>query len=243
VTTEPQDTTQDAARVRSARAETAPAAGSRGRHRASRADREHAIELLKSAFVQERLTKDELETRVALALGSRTYADLAELTADLPAGPAHAAPAHAAPAYADPAYADPAYADPAYADPAAPSAVRPPGRTLVTAVRRAGLCLLAAFALIGVMFLSHSELIQFVAALGIIGSPIAASGFLGYGIVDTLHERRARGQLPPPSRRPGQAPAIATLTLGQTRPDQPQADLRAHSSPRRRPAVLADLVA
>jgi len=214
--------------VRAARAETAPAAGSRGRHRASRADREHAIELLKSAFVQERLTKDELETRVALALGSRTYADLAELTADLPAGPAHAAPAHAAPAYADPA---------------APSAVRPPGRTLVTAVRRAGLCLLAAFALIGVMFLSHSELIQFVAALGIIGSPIAASGFLGYGIVDTLHERRARGQLPPPSRRPGQAPAIATLTLGQTRPDQPQADLRAHSSPRRRPAVLADLVA
>jgi hypothetical protein len=228
VTTEPQDTTQDAAPVRAARAETAPAAGSRGRHRASRADREHAIELLKSAFVQERLTKDELETRVALALGSRTYADLAELTADLPAGPAHAAPAHAAPAYADPA---------------APPAVRPPGRTLVTAVRRAGLCLLAAFALIGVMFLSHSELIQFVAALGIIGSPIAASGFLGYGIVDTLHERRARGQLPPPSRRPGQAPAIATLTLGQTRPDQPQADLRAHSSPRRRPAVLADLVA
>jgi hypothetical protein len=218
VTTEPHDATHDAASAKAAR------------HRTSRADRDHVIELLKSAFVQDRLTKDELETRVALALGSRTYADLAELTADLPASPSHAAPA----------LAD---ADPA-ADPAAPPSARPPGapsRTMATAVRRAGLCLLTAFALVGVIFLTHDVLIQFIASLGIIGSPIAASGFLGYGIVDTLHERRARGQLPPRSRRPGQAPAIATFTLRQPRPDQPRADLRAHRPPPRRVPVLPDL--
>jgi hypothetical protein len=35
--------------------------------------------------VQGRLTKDELETRVGQTFGARTYAELAELTADLPA--------------------------------------------------------------------------------------------------------------------------------------------------------------
>ena len=69
------------------------AAGGRGRLRASRADRERVIELLKVAFVQDRLTHDELETRIGLALASRTYADLADLTADIPADiPAAAAP-------------------------------------------------------------------------------------------------------------------------------------------------------
>ena len=73
--------------------ERAAAAAGRGRLRASRTDRERVIELLKVAFVQDRLTQDELDTRVGLALASRTYADLADLTADIPAGPAAAAPA------------------------------------------------------------------------------------------------------------------------------------------------------
>jgi len=58
----------------------------RGRLRASRADRELAIDTLKDAFVQGRLTKDELDSRVGDVLASRTYADLAALTDDLPAG-------------------------------------------------------------------------------------------------------------------------------------------------------------
>jgi hypothetical protein len=37
--------------------------------------------------VQERLTKDELETRVARALAASTYADLDELIADIPIAP------------------------------------------------------------------------------------------------------------------------------------------------------------
>jgi hypothetical protein len=42
------------------------------------------IGVLKAAFVQERLTKDEFDARVGHALASRTCADLASLTADLP---------------------------------------------------------------------------------------------------------------------------------------------------------------
>jgi hypothetical protein len=49
-----------------------------------RADRERVIDLLKAAFVQDRLTRDELDTRVGQALVSRTGAELAAVTADLP---------------------------------------------------------------------------------------------------------------------------------------------------------------
>ncbi len=62
------------------------------RLRASHADRERVIEVIKTAFVQGRLDKDELDTRAAQAFTSRTYADLAAITADLPAGPAAAPP-------------------------------------------------------------------------------------------------------------------------------------------------------
>jgi hypothetical protein len=66
--------------------EIAAGAGGQGRLRASRADREQVVEVLKAAFVEERLDRDEFELRVGRALGSRTYADLAALTADIPAG-------------------------------------------------------------------------------------------------------------------------------------------------------------
>jgi len=61
-------------------------AGGRGHLRASHADRDQVIGTLKAAFVQGMLTKDELDVRVGQTLGSRTYAELAALTADLPAG-------------------------------------------------------------------------------------------------------------------------------------------------------------
>ncbi|MBV9205654.1 MAG: DUF1707 domain-containing protein [Actinobacteria bacterium] len=64
---------------------TAGAAG-RGYVRASHADREQAIDLLKAAFVQERLTREEFDLRVGRALASRTYADLAAATVGIPAG-------------------------------------------------------------------------------------------------------------------------------------------------------------
>ena len=51
----------------------------RGQVRASQADREQTIEVLKTAFVEDRLTKEELDSRVDQALVSRTYAELAAM--------------------------------------------------------------------------------------------------------------------------------------------------------------------
>jgi DUF1707 SHOCT-like domain len=61
-----------------------PGAGHRGRLRASHADRDEMVEVLKAAFVQGRLTQDEFDQRLDRVLASRTYADLAALTADIP---------------------------------------------------------------------------------------------------------------------------------------------------------------
>ena len=53
--------------------------------RASRADRERAIDLLKAAFVQGRLDRDEFDVRIGQAVASRTYGELAAVTAGIPA--------------------------------------------------------------------------------------------------------------------------------------------------------------
>ena len=58
----------------------APEAG-HGGMRASDADREQAVEQLKGAFVQDQLTRAEFEARIGQALASRTYAELAAVTA------------------------------------------------------------------------------------------------------------------------------------------------------------------
>jgi hypothetical protein len=44
------------------------------------------IDMLKAAFVQGRLARDEFDLRVGQALASRTYANLAALIVDIPAG-------------------------------------------------------------------------------------------------------------------------------------------------------------
>ncbi len=55
--------------------------------RASDADREHVVEILTAAFVQGRLSLDELSLRVGHALSARTYAELTALIADIPVPP------------------------------------------------------------------------------------------------------------------------------------------------------------
>ena len=57
-----------------------------GRLMASDADRENVVDMLKTAFARGRLTKQELDLRAGQTFAARTYADLAALTADLPAG-------------------------------------------------------------------------------------------------------------------------------------------------------------
>jgi Domain of unknown function (DUF1707) len=55
--------------------------------RASDADRDRVMEVLRVAAGEGRLTPDELDERLAAALSSRTLGELAELTADLVADP------------------------------------------------------------------------------------------------------------------------------------------------------------
>lgn len=59
-------------------------AAEHGRMRACDADRERTADLLRSAFVEGRLTQDELDERLGRVYGARTYADLAVQTSDLP---------------------------------------------------------------------------------------------------------------------------------------------------------------
>jgi hypothetical protein len=209
---------------------TAAAGRGDGRLRASRADREQVIELLKAAFVEDRLTKEELDMRVGQALASRTYADLAAVTADLPTRSAVARPASASPAAAGP-----------------PST---PARTLAKAALRSGICMLAALAMFGVVALAHAEgLGAFLAFSAGVVAVIAASGFLGYGVVDAWHEHRSRGQLPSRPDRDGSGieggrrsstgldPALpgagpdqthVELRIHQPRPDRPHRSGRVH---------------
>jgi hypothetical protein len=184
-------------------------AGGHGRLRASRADRERVIELLKVAFVQDRLTQDELDTRVGLALVSRTYADLADITADIPSGSAAAERA---------------------AEPAGT-----PARTLAKAVRRSGICMLIAFALVGVVALIGKEAWIPLAFFPGVAAVIAASGFVGYGVADAWQQRRYRKQLPPRPRWDGRGLEGGRLgsTGGDlappgTRTDQTRVELRTH---------------
>jgi Domain of unknown function (DUF1707)/Domain of unknown function (DUF4190) len=67
--------------------------------RASSADRERAVDVLKAGFTEGRLTQDEYNDRMGRAYAARTYGELAALTADLPAGPL---PAWPVPAYQPP---------------------------------------------------------------------------------------------------------------------------------------------
>jgi Domain of unknown function (DUF1707) len=187
--------------------ERAAAAGGHGRLRASRADREQVIELLKDAFVQDRLSQDELDTRVGQALASRTYADLADLTADIPSRSAAAGPA---------------------AEPAST-----PARTLAKAVLRSAICLLVPFALVGVIALTHATGLAPLALFSAVAAVIAASGFLGWGVVDAWQERRSRGQLPPRRDGGGLEGGRPGSTGGDPAPpgaraDQTRIDLRTH---------------
>ena len=190
----------------------------RGHLRAAQADREQAITVLKAAYAQGRLTKDELEARAGQAFASRTYAELAALTADIPADLTTASPAAAG-------------SDAAWPRPSTPA------RTMAKAARRSGVCLLVAIALVEGAYLADNFLLIVAAFFAL----IAASGFFGYGILDAWEERRSHAQLPPgPGRRhPGSGrhrhgDDEAPTGFGPTRADGTRADSRARQPERDR---------
>lgn len=88
----------------------------RGRLRTSHADRDRVVDILKAAYVYGLVTKGEFDTRVGQTLAARTYAELAAMTADIPAGLASAPPPLSpAPAKANPAaHVSPAPGDRAF---------------------------------------------------------------------------------------------------------------------------------
>jgi hypothetical protein len=186
------------------------AAAGHGHLRTTHTDREHVIGALKAAFVQGQLTKDEFDLRVGQTLTSRTYAELASLTTDIPAGPIVV------------------------------ESSDKPGRTLAKAACRSGVCMLAAVALAEGAFLADSFVLLVLAFFAV----MAASGFLGYGLLDSWQQRRDRGRLP---SRPGQrgqrlgvwrgSMAGHELAPPEDRTDQTRAELRAHRSGQARPGV------
>jgi Domain of unknown function (DUF4190)/Domain of unknown function (DUF1707) len=60
--------------------------------RAAAADRERTLDVLKAAYGEGRLTRDEFETRTGKTMSARYYGELAAIVGDLPAGPMHPAP-------------------------------------------------------------------------------------------------------------------------------------------------------
>ena len=66
--------------------------------RASYDDRDRVVELLRVSAGDGRLTVEELDERIELAMTARTYGELARLVSDLPAAGAVVSPAVAAPA-------------------------------------------------------------------------------------------------------------------------------------------------
>lgn len=161
---------------------TGPAAAGSGRLRAGHADRERVLEALKDAFVDGRLTRDELDARAGRALAARTCAELTTLTSDIPVVPA--GPAR----------------------PPAPVRRRP----LARAAARSGGCLIIAAAAVRLGALAdpnppggpapyHSFaplcfLLAFFAVL-------TALGFIIHGVGTAWEQRHPDGKLPPPPRR------------------------------------------
>lgn len=202
-------------------------AAGRGHMRASHADRERVVGVLKAAFVQGRITKDEFDLRVSQAFAARTYAELAAVTADLPPCPPATGPAR----------------------PRAPVRRRP----LARAAAGSGACLIIAAGATWASLLLVSQdghyrgipganpsyenwaplpfilaVIALCTAIGIMGSAVATS-----------LEQRSRRQLPP-GQAPGaggQAPRrLPSADPGrQLPPADPGHQQAAEAAPRRRP--------
>ena len=186
----------------------AASAGCHGRLRASHADREQVIEVLKDAFVQGRLTKHEFDSRAGQALASRTYAELAALTADIPVWPAAAPPPPRQPAGAQ---------------------NRAPGRHAgrdVAIGLGVGLIIVAGIVFGGL--LRYTLLLLPLAFPFLLVVPI----FVISAVDKSWQQRRSRGQLPPRPGPGGQAPDIQPGRAGDDpalppgRPDQARAGLR-----------------
>lgn len=203
--------------------QTAPGAAAYGRFLASHTDREQVVDKLKAAFVEGRLTKDELDARAGQAFAARTYADLAALTADIPVGSAGAR----------------SRPEPAWVH-------RRPAVSKRAVVLRLAACAIILPIVITVVILSNNQgLVETVISPLVYVYLMALMIGVSHLVDSRLERRRSRqsGGQRPPRRGPGgqikggpRGRAGHDLAPPEARIDQTRADLRADSSRRDRPA-------
>ena len=106
--------------------------------------------------------------------------------------------------------------------------------------------MLVPLALVGVIVLTNATNWVALAFFLGIAAAVAATGFLGYGVVDAWEQRRSRGQLPPRPRRDGrklEGRRAVRVGADPARPgariDQNRVDLRAHLPRGTRPVPVA----
>jgi hypothetical protein len=143
------------------------------------------VGVLKAAFVQGRLTKDELDLRVGQALASRTYVELAAITADLPAGLPEPRPPRQT----------------------APARPRSPERTAAVAA----FVSLAVALLMVAVFVGPGNILESLSILAVFVLPLFSLPLGGLVMLHSWLEKRSRGQLPQgPAPGPG-GPASSRL--------------------------------
>lgn len=149
--------------------------GGQSHLRASHADREHVIDVLKAAYVHGLVTKDEFGERVSQTFAARTYAELALITADFPAGLA-AAPPTPRPA-------------PANAGLPVRAKLRPGERAVIAAAVLGGLAFVAA------VFAGNP--VAGLLALGGTGSALVSLFLVAAQELSSRRNQRSGSQLPP----------------------------------------------
>ena len=147
----------------------------RGRLRASHADRERVVGTLKAAYVHGLVTKDEFDARVSQTFAARTYAELALITADIPAGLAAAPP--------------PLRPGPAKASPPAHTNLTPGERAIMATG------LLAALALVAALLAGGA--VGGLLALGGLGSAFVSAFLIGAQVRSSRRDTHSGGHLPP----------------------------------------------
>ncbi len=147
----------------------------RGSLRASYADREHVIGVLKAAFVQGRLTKDEFDERVGQTFASRTYAELATVTRDIPAGLAEAQPPRKS----------------------AQAKTQPPVNMNVRSGIRASMATTACAVLVWAVFIVTGNIAVFLVAGGATATAFIASFLTATQMLGSWVDKRSGGQPPP----------------------------------------------
>jgi hypothetical protein len=150
----------------------------RGRMRASDADREQVIDTLKAAYAYGLVTKEEFDDRVSQSLTSRTIAELALVTADIPAG-LPAAPSTLSP-------------PPAKAHPPARATLKPGERAVVAAAVLSVLAFIAAYS-VG----NPATVLAGLLGLVSVGSGLTGIFLAAVQMLRSRHRKHSGSQRPP----------------------------------------------